>query len=206
MCDGIYLVHLQDNNAYNSLSLTTEIKRSVMNEESSLLWHRRLGHVSIKRIIRLVNEGVLNALDFTDSETCLDYIKGKQTRKSKKGATRRKHLLDIIHINICCPDMDGSDLKYFITFIDDYSRYMYLYMLRPKDEGLDSFKVFKVEVKKQCEKKIKIVRLNRGGEYYGMYIENGQTPGPFARFLQEHGMLPNTPCLVLRTKMVWWKE
>ena len=60
--------------------------------------------------------------------------------------------------------MDGCDPKYFITFIDDYSRYMYLYMLRSKDKALEAFKVFKVEVEKQCEKRIKIVRLDRGGE------------------------------------------
>ena len=34
---GLYSVHLQDNNTYNSLSLTIGIKRNVMNEESSLL-------------------------------------------------------------------------------------------------------------------------------------------------------------------------
>ena len=39
LCDGLYSVQLQDNNAYNSLSLPAGIKRSVMNEESSLLWH-----------------------------------------------------------------------------------------------------------------------------------------------------------------------
>ena len=80
----------------------------------------------------------------------MDCIKGKQTIKSKKGATRSKHLLEIIHIDICCPNMDSSDLKYFITFIDDYSRYMYLYMLCTKDEVLEAFKVFKAEVEKQC--------------------------------------------------------
>ena len=95
-----------------------------------------------------MNEGVLNTLDFTDFETYLDCIKGKQTNKLRKGATRSKHLLEIIHIDICCPYMDGSDPKYFITFIDDYSRYMYLYMLRSKDEVLEAFKVFKAEVEK----------------------------------------------------------
>ena len=83
-----------------------------------------------------MNEGVLNTLDFTDFETCLDCIKGKQTNKSKRGPTRSKHLLEIIHTDICSPDMNESDLKYLITFIDDYSRYMYLYMLRSKDEAL----------------------------------------------------------------------
>ena len=75
--DGLYSIQLQDNNAYNSLSLTIGIKRSVMNKESSLLWHRRLGHISIQRIKKLVNKGVLSSLDFTDFETCLDCIKGK---------------------------------------------------------------------------------------------------------------------------------
>ena len=63
---------------------------------------------------------------------------------------------------------------------------MYLYMLHNKDEALDTFKVFEVEVEKQCGKQIKIVRTDRGGEYYGRYTKYGQTPGPFAKFLQEH--------------------
>ena len=37
LCDGLYLVHFQDNNAYNSLSLTVGIKRNVLNEGLSLL-------------------------------------------------------------------------------------------------------------------------------------------------------------------------
>ena len=48
--------------------------------------------------------------------------------------------------------MDTYGQKYFITFIDDYSRYMYLYMLHNKREALEAFKVFKAEVEKQCEK------------------------------------------------------
>ena len=68
--------------------------------------------------------------------------------------------------------MDSHGQKYFIFFIDDYSRYIYLYMLHNKNEALDAFKVFKVEVKKQCSKQIKIVRSDRGGEYYGRYLED----------------------------------
>ncbi|RYE20620.1 MAG: hypothetical protein EOP45_10745 [Sphingobacteriaceae bacterium] len=195
---GLYSITLQNDVANSSLNVTAGLKRCIMNENSSLLWHRRLGHISILRIKRLVNEGVLSALDFTDFETCVDCIKGKQTNKSKKGAKRSTELLEIIHTDICCPDMDASSPKYFITFIDDFSRYMYLYLLRSKDEALDAFKVFKAEVEKQCGKQIKIVRSDRGGEYYGRYTENGQAPGPFAKFLQEHGIvaqytMPGTP-------------
>ena len=94
----------------------------------------------------MVDEGVLSALYFSDSKTCVDYIKGKQTNKSKKGAKRITELLEIIHTNICCPDIDASSPKYLIAFIDNFSRYMYLYLLRSKDEALDAFKVFKAEV------------------------------------------------------------
>lgn len=111
--------------------------------------------------------GVLSTLDFTDFETCVDNIKGKQTNIHKKGANRSSNILEIIHTDICCPDMDAHGQKYFITFIDDYSRYMYIYLLHNKNEALDDFKVFKAEVTNECGKQIQIVRSNRGGEYYG---------------------------------------
>ena len=119
----------------------------------------------------------------------MNCIKGKQTNKSKRGAKRSTNLLEIIHTDICCPDMDANGSKYFITFIDDYSRYMYLYLLHFKDEALGAFKVFKTEVENQCGKHIKIVRLDRGGENYGKYTENGQAPGAFEKFLQENGIV-----------------
>ena len=91
--------------------------------------------------------------------------------------------------DICSLDMDSHGQKYFISFIDDFSRYMYLYILHNKNEALDAFKVFKVEVDKQCGKQIKIMRSDRGGEYYGRCLEDGQAPRPFAKILQEHGIV-----------------
>jgi len=64
---------------------------------------------------------ILNTLDFDNFKTCLDYIKGKQTNMSKKGANKSSSILEIIQTNICCPNMDARGHKYFITFIDDYS-------------------------------------------------------------------------------------
>ena len=119
----------------------------------------------------------------------MDCIKGEQTNKSKEGATRSEHLLGLIHTNICYPDMDDSNMRYFITFIDDFSHYMYLYMLHSKYETLEAFKVFKAEVEKQCNKQIKVVRSYISGEYYCRYTENGQALGPFARFFKEHEII-----------------
>ena len=77
LSDGLYRLFLQNDTTYNSLHVQTSIKRCVVNEDSFTLWHQRLGHISIDRIKRLANDGVLSTLDFTDFETCVDYTKGK---------------------------------------------------------------------------------------------------------------------------------
>jgi len=173
LSNGLYCINLQNNVTYDSMHVHTGTKRCVINEDSSKLWHQRLGHISIERIKRLVNEGVLNTLNFIDFEIYVDCIKGKQTNKSKKGANRSLDILEIIHTDICSPDMDSHGQRYFISFIDDYSRYIYFYLLHKKSEALDAFKIFKAEVEKQCGKQIKIMRSERGGEYYGRYKEDG---------------------------------
>ncbi|KAL0423426.1 UNVERIFIED_CONTAM: hypothetical protein Sradi_0877400 [Sesamum radiatum] len=190
LSNGLYDINLQSDVLYTlHVDVSTDIKRCVMNEDSSVLWHRRLGHISIERIKKLVNDGVLNTLDFTDFDTCVDCIKDKQTNVSKKGAKRCSNLLKIIHMDICSPDLDSYGQRYFITFIDYYSCYMCIYFLNHKAEALDAFNVFKVKVEKQCDKHIKVVRSNRGGEYFGRYTEGGHAPGPFAKFLAEQGIV-----------------
>jgi transposase InsO family protein len=83
--------------------------------------------------------------------------------------------------------VDGFDS--FIIFTDDFSRYGYIYPIKERSEALDKFKVFKTEVKNQHNIKIKIVRSDRGGEYYDRHTSYGQVLGPFARFLQENGIV-----------------
>ena len=83
--------------------------------------------------------------------------------------------------------VDGYDS--FITFTDDYSRYGYIYPIQKRSEALDKFKIFKPEVENQHDKRIKIVISDRGGEYYGRHTPYGQVPRPFAKFLQETGIV-----------------
>ena len=130
----------------------------------------------------------------------MDYIKEKQTRHTKKGVTRSNELLEIIHTDICGPLFVPCFIgeKYFITFIDDLSHYGYVYLMHEKSQAIDIFEMFIIEVERQLDKKIKIVRSDQGGEYYGRYDESGQNPGPFAKFLEKHGIraqytMPSTP-------------
>jgi hypothetical protein len=83
--------------------------------------------------------------------------------------------------------VDGFDS--FITFTDDFLSYGYIYLIKERSEALDKFKIFKAEVENWHNIKIKVVRSDRGGEYYSRHTPYGQVPGPFARFLQENGIV-----------------
>jgi transposase InsO family protein len=61
--------------------------------------------------------------------------------------------------------------RYFMTTIDDASRYCYVYLLKTKDDALNYFKTYKAEVENQLEKKIKRFRSDRGGEYFSNEFE-----------------------------------
>jgi transposase InsO family protein len=189
--DELYLLSLFENvNVVSSLTKENK-KRKRTPDVSSKLWHCRLGHISRGRIERLVKNEILPPLEFSDLEQCIECIKGKFVKSIKKGAKRSARILEIIHTDICGPfpvkSVDGYDS--FITFTDDYSRYCYIYPIKERSEALDKFKIFKAEVENQHDIKIKVVRSDRGGEYYGRHTPYGQVPGPFARFLLENGIV-----------------
>jgi len=201
--DGLYMLNMND----MSVNYVIGHKRSRVDENSSMLWHRRLGHISRPQIERLIKEGILHDLDFSDFDTCVDCVKGKLTAKVRNtGANMRDNVLELIHTDIYGPITPTSmgGYRYFITFIDDYSHFGWIDLLQEKSSSLDAFKSFKAAIELKTGKRIKCVRSDRGGEYYGRYDETGRNPGPFARFLDECGKL-SILCLVLLSKMVLQK-
>jgi hypothetical protein len=61
--------------------------------------------------------------------------------------------------------------KYCIIFIDDCTRYCYTYFLKRKDEALEMFKHYKNEVENQLNKKIKVIKSDKGREYETLFGE-----------------------------------
>jgi hypothetical protein len=60
---------------------------------------------------------------------------------------------------------------YYVSFIDDFLRNNWTYFLRKKSEVFDRFKEFKALVGNQTEKRIKVLRTENGGEFYGNEFE-----------------------------------
>jgi len=80
--------------------------------------------------------------------------------------------LELVHTDVCGPikPMSTGQNKYFLTFIDDFSRKTWIYFLKRKSEVLNCFKAFKAIVEKQSGYKIRTVRSDRG-EYTLNYFE-----------------------------------
>jgi hypothetical protein len=75
--------------------------------------------------------------------------------------------LEIVHTDLCGPmqTLSLTGCVYFMTFIDDFSRKTWLYLLKQKYEAFDVFKKFKSMVENESGRTIKILRYDRGGEY-----------------------------------------
>jgi len=78
-----------------------------------------------------------------------------------------KFPFEFVHIDVCGP-MNISSIggnKYFLPFIDDFSRKTWIYLLKNKDEVFHYFKIFKAFVERQSGRLIKMVRSDGEGEY-----------------------------------------
>lgn len=97
-------------------------------------------------------------------------------------STRTTEPLQLVHTDVCRPlsIRSLSCSRYFLTIIDDYSRFTWLYFLKSKDETLDKFKQFKTMIKLYKGLKIKAIRSDQRREYIFH---------AFQRFCNENGIL-----------------
>ena len=79
---------------------------------------------------------------------CEPCLAGKACRKPFGKAPRATHPLELVHSDLCGPMNVKAchDASYFLSFIDDYSRFSYVYLIFHHFEALDCFKCFVVEL------------------------------------------------------------
>ena len=108
------------------------------------LWHQRLGHMSAKGLRVMHSNGKLSDLKSIDLDMCESCVFGKQKRVSfkKAGRTPKTTKLELVHTDVWGPvpvSLVGEKC-YFVTFIDDHSRKVWVYFLRQKSEVFEAFK------------------------------------------------------------------
>ena len=94
---------------------------------------------------------------------------------------RSSCILKVVYLDVCGPFEEHTigGNKYFVLFVDEFSRKLWIYVIRRKDEVFKIFKRFKILVENQSEKRIKVLRTDGGGEY---------TSKMFEKFYVEHGV------------------
>nr|GEU56232.1 retrotransposon protein, putative, Ty1-copia subclass [Tanacetum cinerariifolium] len=138
--NGIFEIDMSYSNINDSSMYEITNKRAKINLDSSLLWHYRLGHISKKRIEKLLHDGLLNSFDIESLGKCVSCMSGKMARKPHSHQVERaKDLLRLIHTDV--------------------------YLLKHKHEVFETFKVFQKEVENQLGKTIKSLHSNHRGEY-----------------------------------------
>ena len=106
----------------------------------------------------------------TSSRICEDCLVGKQQRNPfpRQSTWRASQILELVHADICGPisPISNSNKRYLITFIDDFSRKVWVYFLVEKSEAFVTFKQFKNRVEKESGLAIKGLRTDCGGVHF----------------------------------------
>ena len=141
--------------------------------ESSNLWHGRLGHVNYDTLRKLINLNHIPTFQIDAKHKCETCVETKLTKSSFQNIERHTELLDLIHSDICDLKLiqTRGGNKYFITFVDDSTKYCYVYLLKSKGEAIEKFVLYKHEVENQLNRKIKVLRSDRGGEYESPFVD-----------------------------------
>jgi len=157
-------------------------------QDSEELRHQRFGHLG--KNLRLLQERKLvkgmNFIHAEDQEVCVSFVTGKQTKTPfpKEQAIRATKVLKIVHSDACGP-MKAKSLggnSYFVTFIDDKSRYAAIYSLERKDQLFIKFLEYEAMVENLTGEKIKVSRTDNGVEYF---------PKTLSDYLKQKGTRPD---------------
>ena len=135
-------------------------------ESKEEVWHRRFGHLGVRNLQKLAKDELVSGYDYDVSKDigfCELCTEGKHHRSQFPANTgkRSKELLGLVHGDIC-GKINAKSLsiaEYFLTFIDDCTCYVWVYILKRKDQA---FLEWKALVEKSTGQKLKMLRTDNG--------------------------------------------
>ena len=137
-------------------------------DKMSRLWHMRLRHAGEKSLQTLAMQGLLKGAKTCKLDFCEQCVLGKKERvKFGTAIHNTEGILDYIHTDVWGPTKTAflGGKHYFVTFVDDFSRRVWVYTLKSKDEVFETFLVWKKMVENQTWRNIKVLRSDNGTEY-----------------------------------------
>ncbi|PKU62337.1 Retrovirus-related Pol polyprotein from transposon TNT 1-94 [Dendrobium catenatum] len=177
--DGLYPVqhvqHRSPTTALTAASTTMDI------------WHNRLGHPHFRTLTRIANcNPELKIL--THQFFCTKCVLAKSHKLVfDNSVNRRSDILDLVHSDVWGPSpvVSNQGYKYYVIFVDDHSRFTWLYPLMQKSDVANTFIQFKKYIEKLTVKSIKCLRTDGGLEYNNQYLTD---------FLKNNGISHQMSC------------
>ncbi|KAK1411971.1 hypothetical protein QVD17_32863 [Tagetes erecta] len=150
------------------------------------LWHTRLGHPS-DQVLKVLKDD-LCFTKFGLSEPCDICHESKQTRSVFPHSEHvSKKVGDLIHLDLWGPFKTASreGYKYFLTIVDDFSRGVWLYLIKSKDQVYHHIESFFSLIRNQFGQCIKICRSDNGTEFVNQRLQS---------FFNLKGVIHQTSC------------
>ncbi|GMI78284.1 hypothetical protein HRI_001497700 [Hibiscus trionum] len=147
--------------------------------------HCRLGHPSLPSLKKLCPQ--FSSLKSLDCESC-QFAKHHRLSSSPRFNNRASAPFELVHSDVWGPSPVTSKpgFRYFVTFVDDYSRMTWLYLMKSRSELFTHFSSFCAEIRTQFGTPVRNLRSDNAKEYVS---------GPFQKYMLEHGILHQTSCV-----------
>ena len=174
--NNLYFLSCQVIRALNHEIVANTVKNEQITDKE--IWHRRLGHVNFQYLNKLRKDKLVEGIPTKLSEEfvkCAICIESKMTNVPfKNNRTRANDILEIVHTDLNGPHATtgNNGEKYFLSFIDDFSKCAKIYCINSKSETYNYFVEYVNLMENKTGKKIKTLRCDNGKEYINKDIAN----------------------------------
>jgi histone deacetylase 1/2 len=160
--DGLY--------SFSSLSDTLPPHALTIVRASYQIWHNRLGHASFLILQKSISAFTLPVVN-KRLPICFDCQLAKNSQLSFKTSNHKSiNPLDIVHIDVWGPTpiLSTSGARYYVCFLDDCTKFIWLFPIKLKSDVEKVFLLFKTSVERKFNRTIKNIQFDWGGEYRRM--------------------------------------
>ncbi|KAK1434246.1 hypothetical protein QVD17_11166 [Tagetes erecta] len=158
------------------LNVATPVCLQVKLDDEAWLWHARLGHLNFDSLKELSKFAKGLPVINRPVQICDSCLVGKQTRTpfNKESNFRAEKILELLYADVCgpiTPKTHGGN-QYFLLVVDDYSRYMWVFLMKTKDQVSSLLIDLIKKLENEKGKKVKSLRTDNGGEFVSHVLEN----------------------------------